>query len=34
MTPFTESGVEAAALEWLGALGWHVGRFATEISPL
>ena len=31
MTSFTESEVEAAALEWLGALGWNVGRFAPEI---
>ena len=24
MTPFSESTVEAAALEWLGALGWTI----------
>ncbi len=32
MTRFTESTVEAAALEWLGALGWHVAH-GPDIAP-
>ena len=32
MTSFTESEVEAAALEWLGALGWNVAH-GPDIAP-
>ncbi|MCY3808161.1 MAG: type I restriction endonuclease subunit R [Gemmatimonadetes bacterium] len=32
MTTFTESEVEAAALEWLGALGWKVAH-GPDIAP-
>ncbi len=32
MTPFTESTVEAAALEWLGALGWTIAH-GPDIGP-
>ena len=32
MTRFTESTVEAAALEWLDALGWHVAH-GPDIAP-
>ena len=32
MTPFTESDVEAAALEWLGALGWTIAH-GPDIGP-
>ena len=32
MTPFTESTVEAAALEWLEALGWRVAH-GPDIAP-
>ena len=32
MTPVTESTVEAAALEWLGALGWNVAH-GPDIAP-
>ena len=32
MTSFTESEVEAAALEWLGACGWNVAH-GPEIAP-
>ncbi len=32
MTAFTESEVEAAALEWLDGLGWHVA-YGPDIGP-
>ena len=32
MTPFTESEVEAAALEWLEGLGWHIAH-GPDIAP-
>ena len=32
MTPFTESEVEAAALEWLEGVGWRVGH-GPDIGP-
>jgi len=32
MTPFTESDVESAALEWLGALGWTIAH-GPDIGP-
>ena len=32
MTRFTESEVEAAALEWLDALGWHVAH-GPDMAP-
>ncbi len=32
MTTFTESEVEAAALDWLQALGWQIAH-GPDISP-